>query len=386
MSKANLLKAEKLVRQTDNDVMTYLKVLEGSRVKPKGMILPSQSIINDISDNILTGVEDPSAPGQAFRKKGFRFSPGTLREYKFSIIDSLLGAKQGTYKSGREKFVTKGKELDEIFSLSATAKRAPGYAEAIQSISKTANKAKIKQIDLPFQRILNALDEGKTTMQWKDKKVSIADAAKDFNKTSLKFANKYKIRSPKINIGGNFNKKLFENYGELSKKNIADTFKNKNYYLTEVKNRPVGTIAEGLPNFWCGTRKAYGGRVSFASGSGCPDSVKRRNFLMLNNDVRAGRITGEAAEQIAKNTAKVVAKAGGKSAFASLLGPTGIGLDIVYEVGSIGFDMAMDSNVSFKQALQNNWVTGAFIPGTGQEEYNKGLVKFDSKLKVKKKI
>ena len=136
-----------------------------------------------------------------------------------------------------------------------------------------------------------------------------------------------------------------------------------------------------LSNFWCGTGKAYGGRIGFASGSGCPAEVKQKNFLKMTNDVGKGRITGEAAEEIAKNAAKVVAKVGSKSALASILGPAGIGIDLAYEVGSIGFDMAMDSNVSLKQALQNNWLTGGFIKGTSQEEYNKGLVNFDSSAK-----
>jgi hypothetical protein len=140
-------------------------------------------------------------------------------------------------------------------------------------------------------------------------------------------------------------------------------------------------ISKLLSNYWCGTKQsvAGGGRIGF-SGS-CPDAVKKKNFLRMTNDVANGKITGEAAEQIAKNAAKVVTKAGGKSALARLLGPTGIGLDIAYEVGSIGFDMAMDSNVSLKGALQNNWLTGAFIEGTGQEEYHKGLTKFDSSAK-----
>ena len=128
---------------------------------------------------------------------------------------------------------------------------------------------------------------------------------------------------------------------------------------------------------FCGYGKSTGGRIGFKSGS-CSTEVAQRNFLLATNDVAKGRVTGEAAEQIAKNAGMVVAKAGSKSALASIFGPAGIGIDLAYEVGSIGFDMATDSNVSLKQALQNNWLTGAFIPGTGQEEYNKGLVKFDS--------
>jgi hypothetical protein len=130
-------------------------------------------------------------------------------------------------------------------------------------------------------------------------------------------------------------------------------------------------IGKLLSNFWCGKKQsaAGGGRIGF-SGS-CPVEVKRRNFIAFNNDVRTGKITGEAAEQIAKNTAKVVTKAGGKSALASLLGPYGIGLDVVYEVGSVGIDMY--AGKPWKEAVQDNWVLGTLMPGTGQEEFHKRL-------------
>ena len=85
---------------------------------------------------------------------------------------------------------------------------------------------------------------------------------------------------------------------------------------------------------------------------------KTKNFLALTDDVAKGRVTGEAAEQIAKNAGKVVAKAGSKTALASILGPAGIGLDIAYEVGSIGTDVL--GGKSFKRALQDNWITGSF--------------------------
>ena len=97
---------------------------------------------------------------------------------------------------------------------------------------------------------------------------------------------------------------------------------------------------------------------------------------MATDDVAKGRVTGKAAEQITKNAGKVVAKAGSKSALMSVLGPAGLGLDIAFEIGSIGADMAMDSNVTLKGALQNNWLTGFFMKGTGQEEYHKGLYNF----------
>ena len=265
MSSENLKKAETLVRQTDNDVMTYLKVLDGSRVKPDGMKLPSQTVINDISDNILKGVEDESAPGQAFKKKGFRFSPGVLRQYKFSIVDNALKLKSGSYSAARDKLIKPNKNLDEVFSLSATADKAPGYATRVQSISKTANKAKMKQIDLPFQKILSALDGGKTTMQWNGKVGPIEDAIKDFNKTSSTFSKNNKVQTPKINYNEKLDEAMLESYGKESQKNIKEVYKNKNYFLSEtnpkIETQDLKNLirAVGCPN----------GTLEAASGGNC---------------------------------------------------------------------------------------------------------------------
>ena len=131
---------------------------------------------------------------------------------------------------------------------------------------------------------------------------------------------------------------------------------------------------------FCGYGKSAGGRIGFNKGS-CSPEVAQRNFLMATDDVAKGRVTGKAAEQITKNAGKIVAKAGSKSALMSILGPAGLGLDIAFEIGSIGTDMAMDSNVTLKGALQNNWLTGFFMKGTGQEEYHKGLFAKDSSAK-----
>ena len=147
-------------------------------------------------------------------------------------------------------------------------------------------------------------------------------------------------------------------------------------------NLPRGTLkkAELLLQQFCGYGKSAGGRIGFNKGS-CSPEVAQRNFLMATDDVAKGRVTGKAAEQITKNAGKIVAKAGSKSALMSILGPAGLGLDIAFEIGSIGTDMAMDSNVTLKGALQNNWLTGFFMKGTGQEEYHKGLFARDSSAK-----
>ena len=141
----------------------------------------------------------------------------------------------------------------------------------------------------------------------------------------------------------------------------------------DLGSREMKVAKNILSNFWCGTKKAYGGRIGFANGSGCPDSVKRRNFIALNNDVRTGKITGEAAEQIAKKTSDVVAKAGSRSALTKLLGPAGIGLDVIYEIASVGTDIY--GGKPWREAVQDNWIAGAFMPGTSLEEFHKNFFK-----------
>ena len=159
-------------------------------------------------------------------------------------------------------------------------------------------------------------------------------------------------------------------------------------YFKEIAKTKEGAAAikkqhgslKGLLQEFCGYTRSGGGRIGFNKGS-CSPEVAQRNFLMATDDVAKGRVTGKAAEQITKNAGKIVAKAGSKSALMSILGPAGLGLDIAFEIGSIGTDMAMDSNVTLKGALQNNWLTGFFMKGTGQEEYHKGLFAKDSSAK-----
>ena len=246
-TKANKQGQLDLIIQTDNDVFKYLRLLRGSRGRiPKGLRLPSQEKINDLIDHIETGLEDEATTERGkFRRKGFRFSPGLIRDYKLSLVDEKLGLGLNTFKTERSKFVTKGKNLDEVFGLSSSSKYAPGYAEAVQLISPRVNRAKETQIDLPMSRILKTLDEGRTKMTYKgEKNVPIDKVVNDFNRTSAAFANKNNIRGPKINLGGSFNLKNYINFRPESQKNIEQVFKDKNYFLSEVNNKPFETVTQ----------------------------------------------------------------------------------------------------------------------------------------------
>jgi len=234
MSIEDLRKAEAFVRQTDNDVMTYLKVIKGLRDKPDKMRLPTQNVINDITDNILSGIEDEAADGQSFKKKSFRFSSGILRDYKMALINKNLDLDPDTYRSERAKKILKNKNLDEIFSMSALAEIAPGYTTKVQSIKKLINTRKASEIDKPFQTIINALNEGKTSMQWNGKIVPIEDAIESFNKTSSKFSKREKVQSPKINYNEKFDESILDSYGKASQENIKKVYKDKNFFLSDI--------------------------------------------------------------------------------------------------------------------------------------------------------
>ena len=227
--KADAAGKAELINQVDNDVRKYLRALEGG-YKPKGLKLPDQETINDIIDRIDKGE--------------FKFSSGSRRALLFDVVDNLLGVPSGTFKNQRRILTKQGFELDEIFGLSNVSRKAPGYAEAFQLISPKANQDKKRIIDLPLSKLLSAIDEGKESVVYKKKKMSLSEAIKNFNKDSLNFSNEYNIKSPKINMGAKFNKSDYKNFSKESLKNIEDVYKNKNYFLSEVKNRPVETFTE----------------------------------------------------------------------------------------------------------------------------------------------
>ena len=296
MSIEDLRKAESLVRQTDNDVMSYLRVIKGLRDKPDGMRLPTQNVINDINDTILSGIEDESAPGQGFKKKGFRFSSGLLRDYKMALINKNLGLDPDTYRSQRDLKILNNKNLDEVFSMSALADIAPGYTTKVQSISKTINKSKAAKIDLPFQKIMNALNEGKTSMQWNGEIVPIEDAIKSFNKTSSEFSKKNKVQSPKINYNEKLDEAILDSYGKASQENIKKVYKDKNFFLSDID--PKIKTEDVL--------------IDYIDGKGGTTLSSGFNTDLFMKDKAVQKILNSKAAQAVKNAAKGTAGTVGK--------------------------------------------------------------------------
>jgi len=386
MSLKNLKIAESLVRQTDNDVMSYLKVIKGLRDKPDGMRLPTQNVINDITDNIISGIDDETGDGQSFKKKSFRFSSGLLRDYKMAIINKNLGLDTNTYKSERAKLILKNKNLDEIFSMSALADIAPGYTTKVQSIKKLINTKKASEIDLPFQRIINALNEGKTSMQFNKKIVPIEDAIKDFNKTSAKFSKKNKVQSPKINYNEKFDETILDSYGKASQKNIKKVYKDKNFFLSDIdpKIKTQDILKQdllklaGTKNKKCKGLLSYGGRVGLAEGLS-PEFCLNEGKKVAQEVLFEGG--GTPAQ---KSVARRLISAGGKMALSmlnprelirlsNLVGPGALGLMGLYEAGSITDDV-LRLNKPLDEALAGNWLTKSFLPYSEEFAKQKNLL------------
>jgi hypothetical protein len=326
MSIEDLRKAESLVRQTDNDVMSYLRVIKGLRDKPDGMRLPTQNVINDITDNILSGIEDESAPGQGFKKKGFRFSSGLLRDYKMALINKNLNLDPDTYRSQRDLKILKNQNLDEVFSMSALADIAPGYTTKVQSISKTINKSKAAKIDLPFQKIMNALNEGKTSMQWNGKTVPIEDAIKSFNKTSSEFSKKNKVQSPKINYNEKLDEAILDSYGKASQENIKKVYKDKNFFLSDID--PKIKTEDVL--------------IDYIDGKGGTTLNSGFNTDLLMKDPAVQKLLNSKAGQAVKNAAR-----GAAGTFGKVFG----GADVV--LGVLDYQNNISKGQSEKEALGN---------------------------------
>ena len=85
------------------------------------------------------------------------------------------------------------------------------------------------------------------------------------------------------------------------------------------------------------------------------------------------KLQAKQQNKLQKKTSDVVAKAGSRSALTKLLGPAGIGLDVIYEIASVGTDIY--GGKPWREAVQDNWIAGAFMPGTSLEEFHKNFFK-----------
>jgi hypothetical protein len=214
-----------LATQTSDDVLKYLKVLEGARPEQaKKIKLPDQETINEIVDNIAAG-----------KKGGFRFQEGTLRQYKFDIRDTLLGLQPGTSSQLRQKVLFgKKRVIDESVGLSATYERAPGYTEASQFLSPETNRIKGQVIDRPFKRALDKALDGDLS------------EVKEYNKIAKQFKKEYPdVDVPIIEIGKNPKGvvKHFDSFSKEAQKDILNIY-NKSNISIRTNSKPLSVLID----------------------------------------------------------------------------------------------------------------------------------------------
>ena len=137
-----------------------------------------------------------------------------------------------------------------------------------------------------------------------------------------------------------------------------------------------------LMQSFCGYGKSTGGRIGFKTGS-CSPEVAAKNFARASEDLVQGRVTGKAGQELAEKIGRVSGKVP-KSLLTKVLGPYGVGIDVIYEATTIGTDVLKGKPLN--EALADNWIIGApykkFTGKTGEKLFNERLAKLDSSTKL----
>jgi uncharacterized lipoprotein YehR (DUF1307 family) len=217
----------RLATTTSDDVAKYLQALNGARKVPKGMSSQWSPPTGEKLKGIVSYIGSQT--------DGFRFREGTLRDYKFSIRDSLLNLAPDTTKTLRRQLAGTPGVIDEVVGLSSTFKNAPGYTEFMQLIPGDINKKKAV-IDNKFRVVLENAMKGEF------------DGVKDFNKESKAFAKKFKIDTPLLNPGGDPTKDIlyFDQMSDAAKKNVLNLADKGKGFSVSTTTLPVGAMGEKL--------------------------------------------------------------------------------------------------------------------------------------------
>ena len=264
----NKSKAEQaqMLKDLRNDVITYYKIISKTRIKPKGVRLPSKEKVDDILTSIMEGKG----------KDSFDIHGGYLRNIYSDIADSVTkpGFKYDKKVSALSKQFP-GQHVDHTAGLSAVHEAAPGYVEAVQIIPKKINKEKGRLLDRAATKII---DDFFTNTPNKIRKIgdkeykTFQEKVDAFNTLSKQFANANGIDTPFLRFGepgkGPSPKetvKYFSEFSEGAQKNMMEVWNNHGFVIY-TNSRPMGS------SFWTKTKpmKNMGGlidRVNFSEGT-----------------------------------------------------------------------------------------------------------------------
>ena len=199
-----------MATKVSDDVAKYLQAIskttegEVARVIPRGLKSEWSPPTGKNLKNIMEYIRSQTH---------FRFREGTLRNYKYSIRDSLMKLPPGSTMNLERRLNGIRGVFDHAVGLSATYNVAPGYTEAFQILEEAVNKTKGTAVDKYFGPALRATLEGD---------FSKVDA---YNKTAAKFQkNNPGVDVPFIEKGGDPRKtvKYFDQFSPAAQKNILE--------------------------------------------------------------------------------------------------------------------------------------------------------------------
>ena len=229
----------RMLKDLRNDVITYYKIADNARPKPKGVRLPSKEKVDDILTSIMEGKG----------KEGFDIYGGYLRNIYSDIADSITkpGFKyENKISTLRKQFP--GQHVDHSVGLTAVHEVAPGYVEAVQIIPKIVNQNKGRVLERASTKIINDFFTGfpNTPRKIGDKTYNTLQEKVDaFNIISKQFADANGVDTPLLRFGepgkGPSPKETVEYFSEFSKgarDNMMEVWNNHGLVIY-TKSRPM---------------------------------------------------------------------------------------------------------------------------------------------------
>ena len=371
-AKGRFMKAEAMdlyKKVLDKDVVYLLSKDSNLLGSQKNIVFTSFD--KSFSDKYNAYIDKVNRANEAYKKN-------------ISIIEKTLGKKQGTIFNQMKK---EGKALRKIFDVSNLPSELLYSMDHVHGISAAAQSGN----KIYMQRAVDDMI-GMTMGQNK----ALGYGGYSHNRNEL---------MRKINAGESVKKNLAE-LNELAKSGYGDYFKGKgNAY--EIKNKKVvptkefsfsttreqrfgqyfkelyktkkgkaeiirqhGSYKNLIEKIGC-PGLAAGGRVGFADGSRC-----------FNKGLQVMQTKNITSNAQARNIVKL-SKAP-KPLLTKLLGPYGVGIDVVFEAGMIGTDVLKGKPLN--EAVADNWIAGSvyktFTGKTGEKLFNERLAKMDSSTKL----
>jgi len=279
-AKASPKEQKKMLGELRNDVVTYYKIINQTRVPVKGVRLPSA----DKRADILESIEFQKGKG------GFNIYGGHIRDIQNKIAESITGYNSGSRVVTLSKKYSKQGNVDHSVGLGAVHEVAPGYVEAVQIIKPSINKQKGRVLERPLTAILNDFfsnTKNKARKIGDETYSNFDDKVAAYNNLSKEFANQNGVDTAIIKFSkpgtGPSPKETVTHFTEFSKgaqKNMMEVWNNhglviytkskpmrsESFAKTYKTNKNMGGIIEPMDR----TMMAMGGRVGFQDGTPDP--------------------------------------------------------------------------------------------------------------------